>query len=171
MLPAVVAVVLMLGSHGEAPREVKFQGALLAQADLELPVPPMPPPLVNVPAMQRELDQLLRTRPSLKPGTIVLVVGGGVSLLGVSLIVAGSIGAGWTGLGVVVIGLLVGISGAVVGVIGGVMMIAEGIALHDADARIEDLKARISRAAPPRLPEPPPSTMKDSLSTVLLARF
>ena len=176
VVAAVVAVAVLLGSHGEAPREVKFRGALIAQADLDLTepplpevAPPIPPPLyVNVEAMQRELDELIRNRPTLKAATIVLAIGGGVSLLGVTLIVGGAIGSGWTGLGVAVTGLLVGASGLVVGIIGAVMMIACGIAQHLADGRITELKARIIQAAPPRLPS---SAMNGDLGTVVLARF
>lgn len=175
VVAAVVAVALMLGSHSEAPREVKFRGALLAQADLDLTepplpevVPPIPPPLyVNVEAMQRELDERIHNRPTLKAATIVLAIGGGVSLLGVTLMVGGAIGTGWTGLGVAVIGLLVGVSGLLVGLIGVVMMIISAVAQHDADVRIRELKARITQAAPPTLP----SSERNTLSTLLVARF
>jgi hypothetical protein len=174
----VVAVALLLGSRAEAPRELKFRGALLAQADTEVSEPPMPevapptprPLFVNVEAMQRDLDELVRTRPTLKAATIVLAVGGGVTLLGITLMVGGAIGAGWSGLGVAVIGLLVGASGLVLGIVGVVMMIASGVAQHDADVRIRELKARIGQAAPPTLP-PASSGMDGNLSTVLLARF
>lgn len=167
MLAAGLMVALALGSHGEAPREVKFEGALLAQAERA-------PTSINAELLQRQLDEAIRTRPSLTPGAVVLAIGGGVLTLGAVVVAIGVAAGGFGGLGIAVLGLIGGAAGLVVVIVGTIMLIVAGMLRRDADAHIADLKARLSSlpaAAPTLPPLPPPGVMNDTQSSVLLARF
>ncbi len=149
---AVVAVGLMLGSHFEAPREMKFQGALLPES---------------------ELDRAIREKPRFTSGNIVMAIGGGVTAIGVVLVILGVAASGWDGLAVALLGIAVGVVGLVGVVIAGIMLIAIAVARADSDARIEMLRKREPAPAPPMEDPsiPPPSVQNTPLSSMLLARF
>ena len=155
MVTAAVVAVMFLGSHGEPSREVKFGGALLAQADAAD---------VNVPALQRELDELVRTKPNYLAAGIVLASGGGVGLLMVALVIVGTVVAGWDGVAVALVGVLLGLTGIVVLAIGLIMLIAGAVERAEYDTRIERLRAKL----PPPMP---PSASMASEGGVVLARF
>ena len=127
----VVAVAMMLGSHFEAPREEKFQGALLARA-----------PEAGKSADQRLIDRLIRTRPSLIPGVVMLSAGSGMGLLGVLFIglafielnsLAGTIG--------LIAGLVFVPTGAVAVIVGAVMLIVAAVVRGTTDDRLRELKS------------------------------
>lgn len=149
---AVVTVGLMLGSHFEAPRELKFQGALLGES---------------------ELDRAIREKPRFTAGNIVLGIGGGLTTLGIVVVLAGVAGGGWGGVALGVLGVAVGVVGLIVVVIGIVTLISTAVARSDAEQRIEMLRKREAAPPPPQVdPEiPPPSVMITPLSGLLLARF
>ena len=155
MVTASVVAVMLLGSHGEAAREVKFLGALLAQAD---------PADVNVSAIQHELDELVRTKPTLTGSAIVLSIGGGVALAAVLVVVLGAVVGGWDGVAVALLGVLFGLTGLVMVAIGLIMVIARAFERASVDAQIERLRARL----PPPMP---PSARTTYESTLILARF
>ncbi len=163
----VVAIGLLLGSRGEAPREEKFLGALLAQADVA-------PLTVNDEARQREIDELLRKRPTLRAAATVLGIGGGVATLGGVAVLVGVTGGSIGGILLAALGLIVGVAGLVVALVGLIMMIGNAAAQGDVDARIQELRDRPSSptpSEPPPSPIPPPAVMLENKSTVVLARF
>ncbi len=134
LVSGVVAVAMLLGSHFEAPREVKFQGTLLAQSEKS--------------ADQREIDELNRTRPSFVPGVVVLSVGSGVGLLGVL----------FTGLAFINLNSLAGTIGLIAGLVfvptgvlammvGVVMLLAAAIVRGVTDGRLRKLQPDVERAA------------------------
>ena len=149
---ALMALGLMLGGHFEAPRELKFQGALMGES---------------------ELDRAIREKPRFTPAHVVLGIGGGVTALGVVLVVAGVAAQGWDGLALAVLGIAVGAVGLVVVVVGVIVVIAIAVARSDADQRIEMLRRREAAPPPPQVdPDiPPPSVMNTPLSGLMLARF
>ena len=146
---SVTVVAMLLGIHGgEAAREVKFQGALLAQA--ELPGPPPPPPLVGLPmerpplndgAQQKQIDALLADRPGLTAPTVLLVIGG--SLLGTSLTAVFVVAFSGGGIALAVTFVLAGFVALVAlvpTIIGAVMMYSRVQARHSIDARVKLLR-------------------------------
>ncbi len=73
----VVAIGLLLGSRGEAPREEKFLGVLVAQADAAAPA-------VDVGAKRTELALLIQDRPTYIPvgvAALLVVVVAGLELI------------------------------------------------------------------------------------------
>jgi hypothetical protein len=153
----VVAVALMISSHGEGTRESKFQGALLAQADL-------------APAPSAELAQLIRARPSMTPSIVVLATGGGISVLALGFLSMAFIAGGEGVVLLLATALLVGVGGLVVGTVGGIMMIVAGLAQREADVHIHELEHRAG-VEPAGAVTPPMQVMAGPLSTLLLARF
>lgn len=144
----VVALALNLAAH-EAPREVKFGGALLAQADALFEI--------NDDAQQRELNQLIGTRPSLLAPSILLVTGGVLTLGGGVAFIVGVIISYLPGVVIAVVGIVAAASGAILGTIGGVMMSARARAQAAVDERIRRLTA--------------PSALNGDVPGILLARF
>ena len=145
---SVTVVAMLLGIHGGEPaREVKFQGALIAQA--ELPGPP-PPPLVGLPlerpplidvALQKQIDALLADRPGLTAPTVLLVIGG--SLLGTSLTAFFVVAFSGGGIALAVTFVLAGFVALVAlvpTIVGAVMMYSRVQARHSIDARVKLLR-------------------------------
>lgn len=146
MLTATV-VAFVLGLHGAEPvREVKFQGLLVAQADLPgTPPPPLVTPnLVDTAATQKQIDALLADRPSLTAPTVLLCVGG--SLIGASLTAAilASTGGGWTAVAIILLAAAVGLLAIIPTVIGAVMMNNRVQGRHSVDARVKMLRQSIA---------------------------
>ncbi|MDP1825402.1 MAG: hypothetical protein Q8L48_19245 [Archangium sp.] len=138
LVAGAVAVGLLLGGHLEAPREVKFAGALLAQAGVA-------PPQVNEEARNRELAELIRDRPSLTPSAVVLGISGGLTVVTLAVVMIGAGIARWGSLTAILVGFMIGFPAFIVGMVGGIMMIVAGVMLHSTDERIRELKA----AGPP----------------------
>jgi hypothetical protein len=147
MLTATV-VAFVLGLHGAEPaREVKFQGVLVAQADLPGTPPPPPlvtPNLVDTAATQKQIDALVADRPALTAPTVLLCVGG--SLIGASLTAAilASTGGGWTAVAIILLAAAVGLLAIIPTVIGAVMMNNRVQARHSIDARVKMLRQSIA---------------------------
>lgn len=163
--PIVLGVALLLGSRGELPREVKFQGALLAQAA---------PVSVNDAAGDLELAEAIRTRPTMKPAGIVLGIGGGLTLAGLAVVVVGAaVIRGWGGVALALLGAVVGASGLVMLTVGLIMAIAIGVKMGEADARIQTLRERPQEppAEPPPSPSSVPQVMHGGQGGLLLAHF
>jgi hypothetical protein len=145
-----VMVAMVVGSHGEAPREVKFQGALLAQADL-----PAPPPAntINTEALQKELDQLTRERPTLI-SPVVLISSGAANVVLCLASIAGIVatGSGVTGtLGFILLltALISGPVGIVLGIIGLVALPIQIIRRTEANDRVQELRTRLGKPSSP----------------------
>lgn len=132
LVAGAITVGLLLGGHLEAPREVKFAGALLAQAEVT-------PRSVNEDARKRELAELIRTRPSLTPSAVVLSISGGLTVVTLAVLMIGA--ARWGSLTALLVGFMIGFPAFIVGMVGGIMMIVAGVMLHSTDERIRELKA------------------------------
>jgi hypothetical protein len=155
MITAVVVAVL-LSSHGEAPREVKFQGALLSQAEFGLPALPAvtTSSSVNLSELERQLASEIAARPSMVAGIVVLSVGGGLAVVG---ILGTYLGAAVGGLGLAALGIIVAVVGIVVALVGAAVMIGQGIGQRVSDRKIAALRKQIEEAKGAQPPSPPPS--------------
>lgn len=151
----VVAVVLVLGSRGEAPREMKFEGSLLASAS----------------SVQLNAGPLER-RPTLTAPAVLLAVGGGLTLGGVGVILAAVfVARGWDALGFAMLGIAVGVSGLIMLTVGIIVLIVKVAARANFDQRM----LREQEVPPPPALEPPPtvptSVMRERQSAILIAQF
>lgn len=145
---------LVLGFHGgEPPREVKFQGTLVAQADLP---PPPPPPqslgesaVVNTDETTAEISRLLADRPSLTAGIVLLSIGGGLVTSALLAVVLGVAVSGWTGVGIILLAMIGGVVGLVPLLIGAIMLPVQSAKRRSIDAKVRDLRQRSATPPPP----------------------
>lgn len=150
--------------EGAPTREARFQGALVAQADLPPPPPPqVAPATVDTTALQAELNQLLAHRPTVG-GPVGLLIGGGVAfVVGVVLVALG-----WPLIGIVIglpimaLGALVGIAGVVLAIIGAAQLPGRIAAVHRTNRRIQELERALAV---------PPTGLLDVAPTLQLAAF
>ena len=128
-----MAVGLLLGSRGEAPREVKFQGALLAQNEVA-------PGASNQPA----IDELSRNKPSFTPAVVLYVVGGASVLVGGVLFFVGLANLGTLGgLVSLIAGIVLVPVGVVLIVVAIVVTIGIGVARAGNESRQRKLEAPV----------------------------
>ena len=162
---SVTVLAMVLGLHGGEPtREVKFQGALVAQADLPGTPPPTPPPAVGLPmeraavvdpvAVQKQIDGLLAQRAGLTAPSVLLAIGGALLTASFTLVVVVGIAApGLSVLIAAVFAVLGGLVALVPIIIGAVMMNSRVQSRHSTDAKVKLLRQSLP-AAPVGLAAP-----------------
>ena len=170
---SVTLVAMVLGLHGGEPaREVKFQGTLVAQADLPGTPPPTPPPAVGLPlehpvvdavAVQKQIDSLLASRAGFTTPTVLLAIGGGLLTASFTLVIVVAIAApGLSVLIAAVFAVLGGLVALVPIIIGAVMMNSRVQSRHSTDAKVKLLRQSL---------QPAPVGMVAPVEGVLLATF
>jgi len=148
---------------GAPAREARFQGALVAQADLPPPPPAPQAAGVDTSALQAELNQLMAHRPTVG-GPVGLLIGGGVAfVVGVVLVAIGWPLIGYViGLPIVALGALVGIAGVVLAIIGAAQLPGRIAAVHRTNRRIQELERALAV---------PPTGLLDVAPVLQLASF
>ncbi len=170
---SVTLMAMVLGLHGgEPPREVKFQGSLVAQADLPGTPPPTPPPAVGLPverpsvdavAVQKQIDGLLAARAGITAPTVLLAIGGGLLTASFTLVIVVAIAG--PGLSILIAGVFAVLGGlvALVPIItGAVMMNSRVQSRHSTDAKVKLLRQSLQSA---------PVGMVDPVEGPVLALF
>lgn len=136
-----LVVLTVLSAPGQSGREVKFQGALLARERWDSFVAPD--------VLQREIDALNASIPTLMGPTILIGSGSGSLLAGVGIL-AGL----WAIRASIAAALTIGVAawvlfplGIVLGVIGLVLLPIQREHREQALERIEELKAKLARSS------------------------
>ena len=176
---ALSLTLMVAAANPSQPRDVAltnntkaFHNLLVAQADMPPPPPGAPDPYAGWTRgqLQMEYDRLDGTKPSIVGPIVLLAVGGGLTIVGASIILTG---IGW---GYFLVNLIVGsvflVPGIILLIVGAIMLpgrLAERRAIGD---RQDAIKARIDYAPPDGQPgygpppPPPPGAQQQNLLDV-----